>query len=297
MHRILAVCVALGLATFPGRTLAREDAPARSADEAAVREASQAFARAFQAGEAQAVADAWTEEGEYADEGSEPVRGRAAVREAYSRFFASRPELKVESRTNSVRFVGQDAALEEGTFTVKPKAGTPVASRFSTLYVRQGGRWLIALLREWPDAGPPRPTLEDLAWLVGTWESDGTGPKVRVTFEWADNKAFLRGRFWITPEGAPGTQILAVDRSDSVLRAWTFDADGGFGEATWARDGDRWAIHSGGTVASGGRASALNFLTPEGPDAFNWRSVRRTLDDKDLPDLGPIRVHRVASPK
>ena len=308
MSRTLVFSVALGLASVAGLARAREEKPAavpdRPVDEAAVREASQAFARAFEAGDPKAVAASWTEEGEYADEGLEPVRGRAAVERAYAAFFAKRPGLKVESNTQSVRFLGADTALEEGTFTVRTKDSPSASSRFSSLYVRQGGRWLIALLKEWPDAGASRPSLDDLAWLVGTWESDGPDLKARVTYEWSETKAFLRSKFSFTPKAGGATppptsghQILAVDRAEGALRAWTFEPDGGFGEATWTHEGDRWEIESAGTLADGTRTTALNFLTPSGKDAFTWRSVRRTLDGKDAPDVGPVKAVRVAEGK
>ena len=38
-----------------------------------------------------------------------------------------------------------------------------------------------------------------------------------------------------------------MDPAEGVIRAWTFDPDGGFGEAIWTWDGERCAIDSKGT--------------------------------------------------
>ena len=66
------------------------------------------------------------------------------------------------------------------------------SSRISTLYVREKGRWLLALLREWPDEGT---TLRDVDWLIGSWESKSGDVDVRTTYEWEEGKNFIRCRF------------------------------------------------------------------------------------------------------
>jgi uncharacterized protein (TIGR02246 family) len=311
MSRNVVVTVAIGLmaAAITGFIFAQEgpksgadSGSGRPKDEAAIREASRALAQAFEKGDARAVAEFWTEEGEYMDEGGEPVHGRAALEKAYAGFFAKRPELKAESTTRSVRFLGADTAIEEGTFTVSAKDGPADSSRYSSLYVREGGRWRIAMLKEWSDDTSSPPSLDDLAWLIGTWESEGEGPKAHVTYEWSETRAFIRSKFVIAPNGeqiptTAGTQVIGVDRAEGTIRAWTFDPDGGFGEATWTRDGDRWSIDSKGTLADGSLTTATNFLAPAGKDAFTWRSVQRKLGGEDLPDLGPVKVYRVREAK
>jgi uncharacterized protein (TIGR02246 family) len=295
--------LAAGLLVSRGPSvLAGGEAPKRPADEKAIREAAQAFARAFEKGDAKAVGAFFTDEGEYLDEGGEPVRGRAALEKAYADFFAQRKELKVEGKTDAIRFLGKDTAVEEGTFTVHARGSPPHASRYSALYVRQDGRWLMALLKEWGDDTTDRPSLNDLAWLIGTWESEGDQVQARTTYEWDDNKKFIRGKYTITnmkDKAAPGsgTQVLGVDPNLGLIRAWTFDSEGGFGESFWTWDGERWVIDSSGTLAGGSETTALNFLARSGDDAFTWRSAQRTLDGEQLPDLGPVKVKRVAPGK
>src|SRR5262245_27138895 len=297
MKRTWALVAAVGLlgAAWTGFNLAQDKSaapagPARPADEAAIRQASQAFARAFEKGDVQALAALWTDEAEYIDEDGEPVRGRAALTKAYADFFAKRRELKVEGKTAKIRFLGKDTAVEEGTFTVKAKDSPANASRFSALYVRQDGRWLIALLKEWGDETTNTPSLQDLAWLIGTWESEGPDLKASTTYEWAENKAFIRARYTIAPkkEGekpSSGTQVIGVDPGSGVLRGWLFDSEGGIGESSWTWDGERWVIDSSGTLADGSQTTAQNFLTRAGDGGFTWRSVKRTLNGESLPDL------------
>jgi hypothetical protein len=61
---------------------------------------------------------------------------------------------------------------------------------------------------------------------------------------------------------------------------------------TW--DGDRWVIESVGTQANGVSTKALNFMKRAGNDAFTWKSVKRTANGEDQPNLPPVKVKRTA---
>ncbi|WP_435015907.1 YybH family protein [Tundrisphaera sp. TA3] len=295
---------ALGcVAGLPAWAQDAPETPRREADEAAIRAISQDFARAFEKGDAAAVARFWTEEGEYIGDDGKVIRGHAAIASAYSSLFAGRTEIKAESKTDSIRFVGADTAIEEGTFHVTAKDSEPDRNRFSAVYARQGGKWLMASLRESADDTADRPTLQDLAWLVGEWEGGGDDGNAHVTYEWSPTKAFLLARFEIKPkkdESAPtagGMQVIGVDPAEGVIRAWTFAPDGGFGAATWIRDGQGWSIESEATHADGSRTTARNRLAPEGDDAFTWSSVRRPGAGTDEPAPTSIKVRRVRDGK
>jgi uncharacterized protein (TIGR02246 family) len=297
---IIVIIGLLGAAVTGFITAQDRPAPQRQPDEQAIRAAAQAFARAFETGNSQAVGALFTDEAEYIDEDGDPVRGKAALAKAYADFFAKRKEVKVESKTDTVRFLGKDTAVEEGTFTVKAKDRPANTSRYSSLYVRQDGRWLIALLKEWGDDTTARANLQDLAWLIGSWESEGGDVKASTSYEWTENKNFIRGRYTIAPakageKGSSGTQMIGVDPASGVIRSWTFDAEGGIGEAFWSWDGERWVIDSVGTLADGSETTAQNHLTRAGDDAFTWRSVKRTLNGENQPDLNTVRVKRVAA--
>lgn len=276
-------------------------ASARPNDEKAIQAASTAFAKAFAAGDVKAVAGMFTENAEYIDDGGDPIRGREELMKAYAKFFEKRTEIKAESTSEAVRFLGTDAAIEEGKFTVTPKSGPSTVSRFSTLYVREGGKWLIALLKEWSEQQSP-PTLKDLAWLVGTWESDSDAVKATTTYEWTVNKAFLKAQYTVKPkkEGEPavaGVQVIGVDPAVGHIRAWLFDEHGGIGESSWHWVNGEWQIESIGTLPDGTRTTALNIMIRSGEDGFLWKSVQRTVDGESQPDVGPVKVKRVTATK
>src|SRR5262245_13515074 len=127
---LVAALVAVPFLPRGASVEAQKPAEDRAADREALRQALAEFARAFEKGDAKALAACWTEEGEYEDEDGEVTRGRDALARAYQDYFKRNKSVKVEAKITSVRFLGQDTALEEGTFTVKAAAGEPVTSTY-----------------------------------------------------------------------------------------------------------------------------------------------------------------------
>src|SRR6266850_2546788 len=93
----LLTAVAIGFVLGQDKPATPGPAP-RPNDEKAIREVSEAIARAFEKGDAAAFVAFFTEEGEYQDEDKDIVRGREALTKSYAAFFAKRPELKVETK-------------------------------------------------------------------------------------------------------------------------------------------------------------------------------------------------------
>jgi uncharacterized protein (TIGR02246 family) len=267
----------------------------RAEDRAAIRKAFGEFIEAFAGGDAAGVASHWTAEGEYISEGT-TLRGREAIRKAYAEFFGKHKKLNVDRETGSLRFTSKDTAIEEGYLKVRAGEEPPRESRYSVLYVREDGKWLLAVLRESPAEAA---SLRDLAWLVGTWEAKGETSEVRTTYEWLWDKAFLRATFTIKEKERTiqGMQLIGADPSTGQLRSWTFERTGGFGEALWTRDGTTWLLEAAGVFADGSTLAATNIFKRLDENTFTWQSTDRFLDGEPLPDLPPIKVKRVKGDK
>lgn len=262
-------------------------------DEAAVRAALDSFVAAFQKGDGKAVAAHWTAAGEYTDDDGTTFRGRPALEKAYAEFFAKNPAPALAVEVDSVRFPSRDTAVVEGHFKLRrAKGGELVVSRCSFLYAREDGKWLIAIAREWPGDGL---SLRDLEWMIGDWEAKRDGTVVRTKYEWTANRSFIRCQYSITRDGgtSTGMQMFGKDPATGALRVWTFDDDGGIGEADVGRDGKKWVHTARGVTADGRVLTASNILTPVDADSFLWHPVGRTLDGDEVPDLPPIKVTRV----
>jgi uncharacterized protein (TIGR02246 family) len=272
----------------------QQDKGDREADRVAVQKATDGFIKAFDSGDAKAVASAWTDQGEFIAGDDLTLRGRGAIEKAYTEFFVKYPKSKVVGiDIDSLRFVSRDSAVMEGHLKVlRGQADQPNTSRFTSLFVREDGKWLLAVVREWPSSGD---YLHDLEWLIGRWATKGDGIDVEVTYEWEHDKAFIRSRFTIKEKTrtVSGSQMIGKDPGTGTLRSWSFESDGGFGEAIWSRDGKKWVLEAAGVLGDGGVMSATNILTPIDNNAFTWQSVNRSVGENDLPDVPPVRVTRV----
>jgi uncharacterized protein (TIGR02246 family) len=264
----------------------------RAGDEEAIRKATADFIKAVEKGDAKAVAAAWTEGGEYISDDGTTIRGRAAIEAAYTKAFAKKDRPKVEITIESIRFPSKDTAIEEGYAKRYHNSEHPTASRYSVLHVHEGGRWLMAVLREWPHEGVG---LRDLDWLIGTWEAKTDEAEVRTTYQWDAKKNAISCHITIkgSDRNVTATQFLMKDPRTGQIRSWLFDDDGGFGDGTWTRDGKRWVIAATGVQADGDELTATNILTPVDKDTFTWQSTERTLNGEELLNIPPVKVRRV----
>lgn len=284
----------------PASRAAQERSQARDAeragDQAAIRQRTEEFLRAFSKGDAREVAGFWTDRGEYLRGDDLTIRGRANIEKAYTEYLKKREPATVELQSESVRFLADDTALHEGTFLVKrPHPAERARSRFTILYVRVNRRWHFGLLREWPEGT----SLQELAWLVGAWSSTSDGVEARAVFEWTENKKFLRGDFTMKQEdrAVSGFQILAHDPATGSIKAWTFGGDGDLGEAVWTRTEKGWSAKTTGVTSEGETVTATTLITPIDEDSFTWQSVERTVGGEKLPDVGPVKVVRARAGK
>jgi uncharacterized protein (TIGR02246 family) len=272
---------------------AAEKAADDSADTAEIKKAGQSFVKAFLAGDAKALAAHWTENGEYfADDGT-LIRGRAEIEKLYTDLFGKKnPVAEASVEPTSIRFPSKDSAIEEGYFKVRMGKEPSTSSKYTVLYVREGGKWLMAVVREWPSEGL---SIRDLEWLIGTWEAKRDNTDVVTTYEWWGDKSYIRVNISIKQKDRTreGFQMIGKDRSTGQIRSWTFDHDGGFGEATWSRDGNKWTQDSAGVLEDGSVLSATNILTPIDNNSFTFHSVKRTVDGDDVAEIPPVRVTRV----
>lgn len=309
MNVRIATCVAVvagaaAVVAFSGRAqppAAKPEAPAAgdaAPDRDAVLASSRAFAAAFNAGDARAVAALWSERGEYQDDAGETLQGRAAIESAFAAFFKANPGVRIEVRAESVRFPAPGVAIEEGILRqTGPGKRLPTSTAYSTTLVREGERWLVAVSRE---SGSEQDRLEDLDWLLGTWTGTVADGEVTLRFTRDPDKPAVLGTFTRSAGGkvtGSGTMRIAVDPQTGMLRSWHFDDDGGHGQAVWGRDGRNWVLDAAGTTADGTETTAVNVLGRVSDDAITWRSIDRTAGDRELPDTVPVRLTRAPAAK
>ena len=270
---------------------------AHEQDRSSIRTEFESFAKAFDSGDAKALSSHWTADGEYENDSGVSIRGRADLESSFAEFFSHNPDAKAESHPTSLRFLSRDAAITEGTVSVRRGPTQPAkAANYSALFVRDEGQWRLAQLRE--SSPSENATIDDLSWLIGEWKSAaGEGAEIRTTYTWDDNKKFIDVQFKLKDQtlNLSGRQIIGVDPATGEIRSWTFEADGGVAEADWRRDGDSWVLDSDGTLPDGRSLTQTNVLRRINDDTVTWQSVDRVLGDDEIPDLAPVKVTRIKS--
>jgi uncharacterized protein (TIGR02246 family) len=270
----------------------------RGDDEKAIQALLDAFVKAFNAGNAEAAAATYTETAVVADERGERVEGRAAIRDQYAASFAENRGSTIAIRVDSLRFLGPETALEEGRTTIMPTAGAgaPEITRFTAVYVKQGGQWRQAAVRdELAHDLSPHERLKELEWLVGDWVNESQAAVVSTTCQWAKGGNFLDREFTMKTEGQPvlsGTQRIGWDPLKRQFKTWIFDSEGGHGQGYFTHAGNQWVIKVEGVNQDGHPISATNTITRLGKDRMSWQSTERTVEGRAVPGIDEFTIVR-----
>lgn len=105
----------------------------------------EAFARAWNLGEARAAAAFFTEDGTRVGAAGDVQHGRAEIEAAYERLLhATMPGAQVNQERGSVRMLTPDLALWQGRIEILPAHGGPaIHGHVVQVMKRSGNRWLI----------------------------------------------------------------------------------------------------------------------------------------------------------
>jgi uncharacterized protein (TIGR02246 family) len=273
-----------------------------SADEKAIRATADDFVKAFNAADAKAIGAQWATDAQYTDESGESFHGRVAIEKEYADLFNQHRSATISVAIESIRFFGPDIAIEKGIAKIKllsPEAH--MAARYTVVHAKRDGQWVMVVGRDAPYVpGLEKDYLKDLEWLIGEWVMEGKEGGLRLKFEWMAQRNFIKNTFVVNKaDGAEltGGQIIGWNPKLGRIVSWHFDAQGGFGNDAWTKDGPKWMIEASGTFRDGSQSSAVNILTPVDANAFTWQSVHRTLDGVNLPNTPPVKIVRVKSGK
>ena len=274
----------------------------RSADEAAIRANIAQFVKAYNAGDAKAVAALFAADGQIVDKEGNESEGREAIAKAFSELFTATPKKQLEVFVDSIRFIGAELAVEVGSTKETPSPNEPPEyDRYTVLHVKRDGKWQMALAR---DEEGPAPTgherLRPLAWLIGDWVDDGGSAVVVSSCRWSKDGNFLLQEFKLQQNGRDAmnvSQRIGWDPLSKQIRSWVFDSEGGYGESLWTRDGNDWIIRATGVRPDGTTASATNLLTRTGTDIYVWRSTDRVVAGERQPQMAVKVVRKPPQPE
>lgn len=277
-----AFCLATALVavTLLAASTSRADEPRADGEEEAIRRASAAYREAVNRGDLEAIAGFWTADADYVDVTghSHKVKDRLeeAKRVVAERGDAARRSLKAE--TISVRIVTPGVAIEDGTFErTGGLAGQAPQGRYTAVWVKRDGRWLIDGVRESPiHAMSIYDHLKGLEWMVGDWMAEGDGATIDESCAWGPDKNYMLRDLVVRPKGEDPlsiTQWIGWDPIHRRIHSFAFDSRGGYGEAIWHHDGDAWVATAAGVMPDGRHTSATNLYTKVDDDHAIWESV------------------------
>lgn len=262
-----------------------------SALESAIRAAAEDYAKAFNTRDFAAIGQQWTEQAELHTDNGNVVRGRNAIVALIKAAGNHRPKAQITINIESVAMLGTSAARVHGTLHLKDEGEIGTwATRFSSLRVLESGQWRLAESRETSIATA---TIEDLAWLVGTWKAEGPAADLTVRYEKALGNKGLIGKINGKSPAGDFEVVEVIQLHDGELRTWIFDSSGLSGEGFWEHDGARFNRTIHGTSADGAPASSVQVVTRTSSDSFLWNPIERMRGGSRLPDLAHVKFTRV----
>jgi uncharacterized protein (TIGR02246 family) len=258
------------------------------------------YVKAYNAGDAKALAQYFTDDAEYTDENGQLTQGRSDIEQLLTDTFSENKGATLDMQTDAVRPLGTDVFQERGETRVTAPDGQKRSSGYTAIYTKKDGKWLISRLIESPIADPtPGDQLSQLAWMAGTWKDRGGEYSVETKADWARGNNFITRNFKIS-EGddviLEGWQIIGWDPIQKRIRSWIFDSDGGYGQGTWTRDGNRWLVKETRVSSDGTESSAEQTLTYVDPDHCTYESANRTLNGDPQPNIAKVDIERVKTP-
>jgi uncharacterized protein (TIGR02246 family) len=264
-----------------------------------------AYVEAFNAKDAAALSQHWSESGVYVRpaDGARIV-GREAIEKEFQAAFAEQPDAVLAVKVETIRFVTSDVAIEEGAAEVTSAPDTiPSRTDYTAVRVKRDGQWQVDSIRETElpvDEPSASDHLAELAWLVGDWADQSDEATVETSVTWTKNKMFLAYSFKISTgnvDELEGTQVVGWDPVAKTVRSWMFDSEGGFGEGVWTREDNRWLVKFRQVLAGGRTASSTNVYTYTDANSFTWQCVGREVEGEFLPNVDAITLIRKAAPE
>ena len=289
---MLAVAVlAWGLASAIGAEAGRQ-----AVDEEAIHKAVESYVAKFNQGDAKALAAMWSPEAVYTNPLSgDQVVGREAIAKQFGEIFADAKKIKLEAKTDSIRFVSPNVAVEQGTAKLIRPDEAPEESEYTAVYVKRDGQWLLDRVTEEdvPVVKSHYEQLKELEWLIGHWVDEDDEATVVTECSWTKNNNFITRAFTIQVRdeiNMAGMQIIGWDPSTKQIRSWVFDSEGGFGQATWQKKGNRWYIQQTGVLPDGRKSSVVNIVTHLDDNTCTLQSINHTVDGELLPNIDEVKI-------
>ena len=218
-------------------------------------------------------------------------------------------DVALEAEIQSLRFITDEVAVEEGEATVARPGDLPMVTSYQAIHIKQGDKWFLDSVREtvveWiepeeeqgsEDEGVPE--LKELEWMIGDWIDKGEDGAIELSCSWGMGKNFLRRDFAVVIEDRvtmDGIEVIGWDAREKKCRSWVFDSTGGFGSAVWEKGAieGEWLKKLTGTTRDGKKVYSVHVSRPVDENSYAWRAHGRVMDGVMLPNIDEVIVTRL----
>jgi uncharacterized protein (TIGR02246 family) len=241
--------------------------PAPQGEAGAIRAAAKDYLAAMRRGDNATLRKIWTSEGDYVNAAGQSFKARELFRGPATNPSPNmeNPDLRIPE--SSLRFITPDVAIEDGISVQETlPEGNVLTGRFTAVWVKRDGRWLLDSLREAAAAAPlSNENLKPLEWLLGEWVGTRDEDVILVSSHWSDGGSYIVREFLVLGAGGEtisATQRIGWDPIARQLKSWSFDSQGGSGQGTWRRDGESWIVESTEVLADGKKSKTSATYVP-----------------------------------
>ena len=222
---IRTIAVIAVLMNFSHVGLAQSDNPRASTvpgGHKAIHQRLESYVAAFNKQDAVAVAAFWSPDCvSTAENSASGSKDGEALQQHFAAFFGKGSGRdRLAGQITAIQMVRPDRGRDRGSDDAGRRR-REVVSVFAATLVKDGKEWLISNSRE-RDVRPPtspHEALQELEWLIGTWQDQSEDARVVTTVRWSPNRAFLIRSFTaqFPDEERQGTQIItsgSVEQTD-----------------------------------------------------------------------------------
>lgn len=272
------------------------DTSVYSEDEKVLRAQADDYVKAFAAGDYKTITNMWAPDGTFTDIDGRILHGRAAIELYFKTNFERSGGQSLEIAIDSLKFLGNDVALEEGRSRLLEGPAINVVSHYSVVHIKQNDKWQMSAVTETACPEALKGSLQDWEWLIGNWSAKPSSTKtLHLIAAWAVGHKFIRCLFEIeNTDGGIQAAMLVIGRdpNSGQIISWHFDPTGGYGSGKWIKDGQTWIEKASSVEADGTKGSALYILHKLDNNTFTWRSTQRYLGNSQLPDSDEVKISR-----
>ena len=250
------------------------------------------YVAAYGSGEVDQVMSFWSENADFVDIRGRFHEGRDLIAALFRRGFAENPGRKLQLHSASRKFLSPEVAMDDGILELSSPAGSKVSGRYTVVWTKLDGKWLIRSARDIPievETPVPElemPPLEELSWLLGKWEAKTDEYSIELSCDWTLDESFLLQTFQVksSDEDFRVVTYIAFDPSLGQFESWFFDSRGGFGGGAWTRSEDTFSVAIVMVLPDGQIGSSVMTWEMIDDDTLAWQALEREVGGEALPD-------------